>query len=64
MAELKPWLPLILPLLVVELIMKTIALRDLWRREKVKGNKWLWTGIILFVSLFGPISYLLLGRED
>ena len=64
MTELRPWLPLILPLLIVELVMKTITLLDLWRRERVKGNRRLWTVIILFVSMFGWISYLLLGREE
>jgi hypothetical protein len=53
-----------LPLLIVELVMKTITLLDLWRRERVKGNRRLWTVIILFVSMFGWISYLLLGREE
>jgi hypothetical protein len=64
MNQLRPWLPLIAPLLLLELGMIVIALRDLWRRERVRGHKWMWAMIILFVSLFGPILYLLLGRED
>jgi len=63
--ELRPWLPLIAPLVLLELGMIVIALRDLRRRERVKGpRRWMWVLIILFVNLLGPILYLLLGRED
>ena len=65
MNELRPWLPLIAPLVLLELGMIVIALRDLRRRERVKGpRRWMWVLIILFVNLLGPILYLLLGRED
>ncbi len=64
MAELKPWLPLLFPLLILELGLLIFALRDLRLRERTRGSKWMWAIIILFVSLLGPVLYLTLGREE
>jgi hypothetical protein len=56
---------LILPLIVIELGLVVFALIDLFKRKKVRGgNKWIWLIPILFVSVIGPIIYLILGREE
>lgn len=55
---------LIAPLLLIELGLKAVALRDLLGREQVKGTKWAWAVIILLVSLFGSIIYLTVGRDE
>jgi hypothetical protein len=49
---------------IFELIMTTLALRDLKRRPaaQVRGPKALW-GLVCFVQPVGPISYLLMGRR-
>lgn len=49
---------------VVELVLTSIALRDLRRRPaaQVRGPKFVW-GLMSFVQPFGPIAYLLLGRR-
>lgn len=63
--DLGRFIALLLPLILVELGLLVSALHDLVRRRRVKGgNKWLWGAIILFVSLVGPILYLVLGREE
>ncbi len=57
---------LVLPLLVLDIALIVYSLYDLTRPERVV--RWLpkpvWAIIILFVSTFGAIVYLLLGRED
>jgi hypothetical protein len=57
---------LLLPVIVVELVLIVIALRDLLRPErKVRGDsKLMWGLLIVFISLFGPILYLAFGRVD
>ena len=55
---------LVAPLILIELSLKVVALRDLLGREQIKGTKWAWVLIILLVSLFGSIAYLLIGRDE
>jgi len=48
----------------VEVVLTTIALRDLARRpaSEVRGRKWQWV-LSFVVQPFGPISYFLAGRK-
>jgi len=65
MNELHSFLPLLLPLLVIELALLFIALVDLIRRDQVRYlPKWAWAVIILLLNFLGPIAYLLIGREE
>ncbi|HEX5239860.1 MAG TPA: PLDc N-terminal domain-containing protein [Candidatus Limnocylindrales bacterium] len=59
-------LALLAPLVVIELALKLIAFFDIEKDERrVRGgNKIVWALIILLVSLFGPLLYLLLGRIE
>jgi len=58
------WLPLVLPLVLLELGLKGVALADLIRRERTRGPKWAWALGILLVNFFGSVVYLALGREE
>jgi hypothetical protein len=58
------YLPLLIPIVLLELGLMIFAMVDLIRRERTKGPKWLWAILILCVQLFGPIAYLLVGREE
>jgi bacteriorhodopsin len=60
----RQYLPLIIPLLVLQLALMVVALRDLARREKTKGPKWLWAVVIVLGELIGPVIYFLVGREE
>ena len=64
MESLRQWWPLLLPVILLELSLMAVALLDLRRRANTKGPKWAWVLVILFVSLLGPLLYLLLGRQD
>ena len=57
---------LILPILVIELALLGLAIRDLLRADRrVRGgNKAVWALVILVFSLLGPILYFVVGRED
>ncbi len=63
-AELMKYLPLIIPLFVIQLGLMITALIDLIKREKTRGPKWMWVLIVLFVNMIGPIVYFVVGRED
>jgi hypothetical protein len=60
----KQWLPLLIPVIILELGLMIAALIDLIKREKTKGPKWVWILVIVLVNLFGPIVYFLVGREE
>jgi len=60
----KQWLPLLIPVVILELGLMIAALVDLIKREKTKGPKWVWALVIVLVNLFGPIVYFLVGRDE
>ncbi len=65
LSEISTMIPLLIPLLVIQLVLIGIALRDLVRRKRVKGgNKLLWGLVIVFIQYIGPILYLTIGREE
>ncbi|WP_332629876.1 PLD nuclease N-terminal domain-containing protein [Halalkalibacter flavus] len=62
--DIMSFLPFILPVLVIGLILVLIALIDLYRNRTRRNNVLLWTLIILFVNILGPILYLVIGRKE
>ena len=61
----KEMLPFLIPLALLQIALMVIALVDLVRRKRVKGDsKILWAVLIVFINIIGPIVYLLLGREE
>ncbi len=58
-------LPFLIPLLILQLALLIIALVDLIKRQKVRGdNKVPWALLIVLVNIIGPVVYLILGREE
>jgi uncharacterized membrane protein len=58
-------LPLLIPLVVLQLGLMIYCLVDLARREKVKHlPKWAWALIIIAGELIGPVVYLIIGRGE
>jgi hypothetical protein len=55
---------LLAPLILLQLALIVIGLRDLSQRAKVRGPKWLWAIIIVCGELLGPAAYFLVGREE
>lgn len=58
------WLPLLVPVVLLQLGLMIFALLDLIRRERTKGPKWAWALVIVLINLIGPIVYLVIGREE
>jgi hypothetical protein len=58
------YLPLIIPLVVIQLGLMIYCLVDLAKREKTKGPKWLWAIVVILGELIGPVIYLLFGRDE
>ena len=64
-SELTRILPFLAPLLVLQVVLLVIALVDLIKRERVRGNnKVLWALVIVVVNIIGPVLYLLAGRME
>ncbi|MGI2336385.1 MAG: PLD nuclease N-terminal domain-containing protein [Dehalogenimonas sp.] len=64
LALLKDLLPLLIPIFIIEMVLVVIALMDLYKRKRVKGeSKVVWALIIIFIQLIGAIVYLVWGRH-
>jgi hypothetical protein len=59
-------LPILLPLIAVQVALIVIALRDLARPERrVRGgDKRVWALVIIFGEILGPLIYLAVGRIE
>ncbi len=64
MDDLSTLIPFLIPILLLQIVLIVVALKDLMGRERTKGPRWAWALVIVFVNFFGPIIYLLLGREE
>jgi len=64
MEELQRFIPLLTPVIVIQLILLVAALVDLIRRPQTRGPKWVWVLIIVLVNFIGPIIYFVLGRKE
>lgn len=58
------YLPLIIPIILLELGLMIAALVDVIRREKTKGPKWVWIIVVIVFNLLGPIAYFIFGRDE
>jgi hypothetical protein len=64
MEAIQPYLPLLIPIIIIELGLLIFALVDLIRRPKTRGPKWVWALVIILINFVGPIVYLIVGRDD
>ncbi|WHY27145.1 PLD nuclease N-terminal domain-containing protein [Bacillus wiedmannii] len=62
--DIMAFLPIILPVIAVGALLVFIALIDLYRNRKTRNNVLVWTLIIIFVNVLGPILYFVIGRKD
>ncbi|ANC08671.1 TPA: PLDc_N domain-containing protein [Bacillus thuringiensis] len=62
--DIMAFLPIILPVIAVGALLVLIAFIDLYRHRKTRKNVLVWTLIILFVNILGPILYFVIGRKD
>jgi hypothetical protein len=57
-------LPLLIPILLLQLGLMIYCLVDVGKRQVTRGPKWMWILIIILGELLGPILYLLIGRQE
>ena len=64
MEAIRPYIALIVPLLIIQVTLMVIALLDLRKQARTRGPRQLWLLIIIFVNLIGPILYFVVGKEE
>jgi hypothetical protein len=64
MEIIKQYLPLLIPVVLIELGLMVIALVDLIRRSRTRGPKWVWVLVIVLINFIGPIIYFVAGRLE
>lgn len=63
--NLMEYLPIIIPLLLLQLTLMVTALLHLSKNDRLdKNNKIVWALVIILVNLIGPILYLIFGRKE
>ena len=59
------YLPVLIPLFIVQLGLMIIALIHAIKHPKYKtGNMIIWVLVILFVNIIGPVLYFIIGRGE
>ncbi len=54
-----------IPILIINLILIVICLKDWLKRETFAYiPKWGWLAVIVLINIIGPVLYLTLGRRD
>jgi hypothetical protein len=64
MEIIKQYLPLLIPVVLIELGLMVTALVDLIRRAQTRGPKWVWVLVIVLINFIGPIIYFVAGRKE
>ena len=63
-AQFQQFIPLLVPIFVIQLILLVVALLDLRKQSTTRGPKWMWVLVIVFLNLIGPILYFVMGRKE
>lgn len=64
MDAIRPYIPFLIPIILIQLGLMIFALIDLIRRPATNGPRWLWALIIILINIIGPIVYFLIGRGE
>jgi Phospholipase_D-nuclease N-terminal len=64
MEIIKQYLPLLIPVALIQLGLMVTALVDLIRRSQTRGPKWAWALVIVLINFIGPIIYFIVGRKE
>lgn len=58
-------MPLLAPILLVDIILSVAAVRHILRHPRYRfGNKTMWLVIAVILLLFGPIIYFVFGKGE
>jgi hypothetical protein len=63
--EITKLVPILIPIILIELALMVAAIVDLIRHPKTHIlPRWVWVLLVLFFQIFGPILYFIIGREQ
>ena len=62
--QIKQYIPLLIPVILIQLGLMIAALVDLIRRTQTHGPKWAWALVIILINIIGPIIYFVAGRKE
>jgi len=58
-------IPLLIPLILIQLALALVALIHIIRHDTYKvGNRTIWILVCLLVNFIGPILYFIIGKGD
>ncbi|WP_245948177.1 PLD nuclease N-terminal domain-containing protein [Paenibacillus sambharensis] len=57
-------MPVLAPVLVIQLILMVTAIIVCLRSERTRGPKWVWLLAIIFGNLIGPVLFFVIGRKN
>ena len=64
-SEIKEYLPLLIPLAVLQLSLMMSAVISILKHNAYKhGNRAVWLIVSLCISIIGPVLYFTLGKEE
>lgn len=55
---------LIIPVIILYLALFLTAIIDLARNWQTRKNPIIWLLVIIFINIFGPVIYLIVGRKE
>ena len=59
------YLPVLLPVIVIELTLAIFSFIHVLRHHHYKfGNKIIWSLVVLFIQFIGPVIYFIFGRGE
>ncbi len=62
---LRQYLPLLIPVLIIQVILLIVGLLDLFKPTTItRGPRWVWALVIIFINIIGPIVYFVAGRKE
>lgn len=66
MDNISQYIPILLPLVIIQVIFQIVSLVDLFKRQKeeIRGERVLWVFVIILLGILGPVLYFLLGRKQ
>ena len=65
MSTVTQYLPILLPIIIIQYTLAIVALIHVLRHPHYRfGNKVLWIILVLLVQLIGPILYFTIGRGE
>ena len=65
MEFIREYLPILIPIVVLEIGLMIYSLSHVLKQNKFKfGNKAMWITVVVLIQIIGPILYLTIGKDN